>query len=659
MKKLAICLIFTHFFAVMYAQLNDHTITELTTDYQKKRLELVNDALNRIADNMTQPELTVFAATLVEWSTKHEEYYLLNENDNLGKLESLEEFFTVTCGTAPWLKADNRLERQTLNQYNAICEQYQQAKSALDAKQTEETLNMENGIQKKRSIYKTRIIDRVICREFAVWNQKGEYEKTVNYEKRLQERSEWVFDSICQDAIEKYWPTFLHHEFQNYDADNEILPVELSYKDKAGNKLMSVMYNISISPDRAKECKSAISQINKGYIVSMGEYNGYLFPLKFIITLEDDDRIEDDRYRYCPCVAVTEGVKPLIVKFDELKIDNRYLTGIERIASFEKFYTWKDQLSDSIKIYNLKLQQHPCYYYTTERSYSSLLYQGKWQGNTQMRNSDISYFVDDFQSGFRKKYNMINPPQEAYDNFMKDIHIFYEACMDEFDARKEIKTLFPKSYNHYLKSSQMIDKVQGDYFVSYKIYPHSKLNDNQLADIKKLASAESSELKRLYSRICNELVLYNEPAKSEYMKNQQYFTSPEDFIQAYYVSDNYKTELKTRKQHAKDTTNESAHSQLEQRDSAPIKNTENSTLVQSKEDQVSSSTTVKAKQPTANDYYIAYLIKSKHFNDTKDKTILEKSCTKGFYTKLAQMYDAHTLKSKSNGHDTELEIYVK
>lgn len=73
--------------------------------------------------------------------------------------------------------------------------------------------------------------------QFRRWCEKGEFEKTVDYTKRLQEQSTHAFDSIC-DTTTKWFidRTYrnLGWELQPYDADNEVFKINGSY-DWGGN----------------------------------------------------------------------------------------------------------------------------------------------------------------------------------------------------------------------------------------------------------------------------------------------------------------------------------------------------------------------------------------------------------------------------------------
>ena len=534
------------------------------TDYQNERLALVNTAMNSIVENMTEQELVGWAYWFTNWLQENADAYKISNNDPLGELELLEGYLEETCGIVPWMigSEDNTiLEEYQYRRYNAFCRQYQEGRKALDEKSTKEVLEEELKIQKDRSIARTRIIERVICRDFVKWNQKGEYEKTLNYENRLKERSELALDSICREAINKYWHSFLHYEFKSYDADRELLPLELYYSDKKGNKLMSVMYNISVSPDWVNECQiSLYSSWNKSEIVSMGEYNGYLFPLKFIVKPYDYRRSPGDQYGYFPCVAITDGVKPLVIKFDNFKIDNKYLAGKEVIASFDKFYEWQRELLDSIKACNSRLKKHPSFRYDPygmRVQHAKTIISENKNNITLIEEETINYFTG-FEGNakrWNREKNMINPSQRAYEDFLRAIQIFYDECIDHFEALAEFEKIFPyvriertwENTFHYftlrLKDNIRCGTPTFKGQINYK--------DSQCDALVMLSASKSSLLQDFYKDICKKMTTDFETVASEYNKNGMYFSSPTDFINAYVVSGNYKAELKAHKQNAK------------------------------------------------------------------------------------------------------------
>lgn len=65
------------------------------------------------------------------------------------------------------------------------------------------------------------------------------------------------------------------------------------------------------------------------------------------------------------------------------------------------------------------------------------------------------------------------------------------------------------------------------------------------------------------------------------------------------------------------------------------------------------------RNPTADEYYVAYLICTKRFNDLEDKELLSELCDNKIVLELSKKYDSLVLKSFSKGHDDRLEKYAK
>lgn len=63
--------------------------------------------------------------------------------------------------------------------------------------------------------------------------------------------------------------------------------------------------------------------------------------------------------------------------------------------------------------------------------------------------------------------------------------------------------------------------------------------------------------------------------------------------------------------------------------------------------------------PTANEYYIAYLISTKQFDENKDKEVIYELCNTNIIQKLAETNDNFVLKIAAKGHDARLDIYAK
>lgn len=184
--------------------------------------------------------------------------------------------------------------------------------------------------------------------DFEKWNGRREFEKSADYDKRLQEYSKAVFDSICYSVISseiKYnnWEMRL----DTYDADKEEFPIICDFGD---NIIARIRYKVPY--DMAKEFKQNFNHnefYGKGqmwealrrcdnfvYVTEPDrpEYN-YLCPSTILFSLTPyirwDNRgigtVRGDFFHNADSIKVTftSKAKPVAVRFNDLGLDNKYL----------------------------------------------------------------------------------------------------------------------------------------------------------------------------------------------------------------------------------------------------------------------------------------------------------------------------------------------
>ena len=225
-------------------------------------------------------------------------------------------------------------------------------------------------------------INEEIGSEFSKWLEKGEFEKTVDYDKRLQEGSTVVFDSICYNVIKNNiegsdW----RMKLDTYNADKEEYPVTFSF----GHITTKIRYKVPI--DIAKEFKTNFEQglrcgdlivlpmlrCDKFVYVTNPESEGYasdLCPSTILFSQrpymrwkiggtegETVGNIREDFFDYADSVKITfsSRVKPVAVRFNDLGLKDKYLTNY--VYVFKKgdndIYSKKEQNeSESNKIFN-------------------------------------------------------------------------------------------------------------------------------------------------------------------------------------------------------------------------------------------------------------------------------------------------------------------
>lgn len=225
-------------------------------------------------------------------------------------------------------------------------------------------------------------INKEIGSKFSKWLEKGEFEKTVDYDKRLQEGSTVVFDSICYNVIKNniegrdWWM-----KLDTYNADKEEYPVTFSF----GHITTKIRYKVPI--DIAKEFKTNFEQglrygnlivlpmlrCDKFVYVTNPESEGYasdLCPSTILFSQRPYMRwkisgteggtsghIREDFFDYADSVKITfsSRVKPVAVRFNDLGLKDKYLTNY--VYVFKKgdndIYSKKGQNeSEDKEVYN-------------------------------------------------------------------------------------------------------------------------------------------------------------------------------------------------------------------------------------------------------------------------------------------------------------------
>jgi len=205
--------------------------------------------------------------------------------------------------------------------------------------------------------------------KFSAWNEIREFEKTTAYELRLQQSSKFVFDSICYDAIVDRIGHNWSLDLEKYNADKEYFPITCNFNEIRATIYVSVP--IAEAPQFQEDfneyggfqtaeplrrfgkfvyvqnmiCPTSILVNRKPYwIWRGGNREGYYGEIN------DDFFIDADTAK-----VKYKDAKPLVVKFNDLGIKNKYLTNY--VYVFKKgdndIYSKKEQNeSESNKIFN-------------------------------------------------------------------------------------------------------------------------------------------------------------------------------------------------------------------------------------------------------------------------------------------------------------------
>ena len=187
-----------------------------------------------------------------------------------------------------------------------------------------------------------------IERDFEKWNNRREFEKSADYDKRLQEYSKAVFDSICYSVISS---EIMYNNWEmrldTYDADKEEFPIICDF----GNNIIArIRYKVPY--DMAKEFKQnfnhnefygkgqmweALRRCDNFVYVTVPDRpdENELCPSTILFSLTPyirwDNRgigtVRGDFFNNADSIKVTftSKAKPVAVRFNDLGLDNKYL----------------------------------------------------------------------------------------------------------------------------------------------------------------------------------------------------------------------------------------------------------------------------------------------------------------------------------------------
>lgn len=190
-------------------------------------------------------------------------------------------------------------------------------------------------------------INKNIGEYFSEWLEKGEFEKAVDYDKRLNECSNIVFDSICNmviiSEIEDVWRDI---ELGTYNTETEEFPIFVKTPHNSGMCEIIGKAHIKIPIESAKDFREKFYSgdgTSFNYSINYINYSkGPVVPRADFVYVSSTEHPGDNVL--CPAtvcyfhhhywndtinikLTYDEKTKPVKVVFDELGITDKYLNG--------------------------------------------------------------------------------------------------------------------------------------------------------------------------------------------------------------------------------------------------------------------------------------------------------------------------------------------
>lgn len=182
--------------------------------------------------------------------------------------------------------------------------------------------------------------------DFEKWNDRREFEKSADYDKRLQEYSKAVFDSICYSVISS---EIMYNNWKmrldTYDADKEEFPIICTF----GDVIAKTRYKVPIDMakefkenfmhceyDGKREMRQALLRCDNFVYVTVPDRpdDNDLCPSTILFSLtpyrwdnRDIGTVRGDFFNNADSIKVTftSKAKPVAVRFNDLGLDNKYL----------------------------------------------------------------------------------------------------------------------------------------------------------------------------------------------------------------------------------------------------------------------------------------------------------------------------------------------
>jgi hypothetical protein len=414
--------------------------------------------------------------------------------------------------------------------------------------------------------------------EFYNWNQKGEFEKEIDYINRIKNNSVSAFDSICllqiSNRIEMLNDINWTKELSNYNSEDE----KYTIKFTINNTVINCIYDISIS--EAKKFKEKWYSLNfeiDNYNWSF--INNNLCPT--VITLKNKvnnryynrvyENNSDDENRLIKYdFEVTEPLlKEIIIYFDSLGLENNMLSGYLFKYSNAKEIKEKQEVEqrniDSIIIaqYNQKLD-------SIYDMYNVKLLNFKYNISKDTLTRTIKLItIIDIDNEYEKSVENVNYKYESlYSELNNNFRVAYESCYsyfvdsDEFEnyyikgkfiyvaeveKRKVIKYLndnlnFITTMDFQREEKKNIGSTLSEHY-NGETRDYDEINDKRK---RILSSIKNCRYESYYNQVLEFVIFNNKDMNKEWKKNGNLFTDKQEFYEAY-IQNDYKSILKEKK----------------------------------------------------------------------------------------------------------------
>lgn len=231
------------------------------TPYEQKREQLATEAMEKLMNTMSAYDRTLFAVNLQNALKEAHE-----EGDKFQEMAIGENIIFKLCDISEGLQTEANLlassldisdvySGRTLQEWNEIGRWYKQERTKLEKTKTAEDIRREKErVDANRDEPGIAGVKKRVAKAFRKWAKKGEFEKTVAWQERMNNRGIEVFDSLCFVCVNNQINANMSRKLlgDQYDADREGYNLLFSYEDEKGNIRSSVESFWLVTPDQLK-----------------------------------------------------------------------------------------------------------------------------------------------------------------------------------------------------------------------------------------------------------------------------------------------------------------------------------------------------------------------------------------------------------------------
>ena len=416
------------------------------SSYEQKRYDLANNTLASMGEE--DPSIALTFALILSQKVKQDGPFA----DFMSEVYFVEEFIEAIGLGVSFMGVDDLVGYVQKKSFMQIYNMWKQERNALDKMRTISDIEREKVRKKKMKGPRKGTVDHLISmlnKEFVKWAEKGKYEKTIDYENRLNKKGLDCYDSLCIDLLTDMWALSEYAQItqEGYDADREVYSFLLTFGDSISGK-KQILGECSLP---IHDAKNFYITKDKLFLTEVQVVDGLIAPREIGIYYNNKSTMHKFLFKEIP------NATPLKISFNDIGFNYSGITDSLKNHSF----TMDDYYKKGEQVYELQIKAKSKLE-ELEKQYS-ILYDkyNKTINESHKHNSKVSHGVynhhkerDTFPTWFNN-YLIRND----WDGF--------SLCGDNYD--KVLSLPFSTAKRTYAKNPQLYKKELNDFLQKIEI----------------------------------------------------------------------------------------------------------------------------------------------------------------------------------------------